>query len=81
MDRQSPLDVRRRIQAGANAWRKADGHTSDRRNYKTKLKRNMLRVCVTSACLHGVDTMALTEQQQQEVKVCESNWVRMTIRT
>jgi len=53
----------------------------DTRRTDEIIKQNLKgRVCVTSACLHGVDTMALTEQQQQEVKVCESNWVRMKIR-
>ena len=29
----------------------------------------MLRICVSSACLHRLDTMALTEQQQQALNI------------
>ena len=34
---QSQVDARRRIQAGANVWRKTDGHMLDRRNSKDNL--------------------------------------------
>ena len=49
-DGHSEAEVRRRTQAGANAWRK-----------------------VTPACLYGLETVALTEQQQQKLQVCENN--------
>ena len=61
MDGQSQLDVRRRIQAGANAWRKADGHTSDRRNYKTKLKReSMCHIGMSTWCRYNGTDRATT---------------------
>ena len=35
----------------------------------------------TSVCLYGLETVALTEQQQQKLQVCENNWVRRITRT
>ena len=72
--------VRRRTQAGANAWRKVEGVMLDRKNSK-KLKGKVPRPCVTPACLYGLETVALTEQQQQKLQVCENNWVRRITRT
>ena len=31
---------------------------------------------VTSACLYGTETLAITKRQQQRLQVCENNWVR-----
>ena len=76
----SAAEVRRRTQAGANAWRKVEGVMLDRKISK-KLKGKVLRMCVTPACLYGLETVALTEQQQQKLQVCEDNWVRRIIRT
>ena len=77
-DGHSAAEVRRRTQAGANAWRKVEGVMLDRN--KNKLKVKVLRTCVTPACLYGLETMALTEQQQK-LQVCENNWVRRIKRT
>ena len=53
------------IQQGANAWGKVEGVMLDR-NILKKLKRKVLRACVTQACLNlYLVTLALTEQQQQ----------------
>ena len=35
---------------------------------------------VTSACLFGTETLAMTERQQHRLQVCESNWVRKIAR-
>ena len=57
--------MRCRIQQGANAWGKVEGVMLDR-NILKKLKRKVLRACVTQACLNlYLVTVALTEQQQQ----------------
>ena len=67
--------VRRRVQAGANAWRAVEGVMADRRVSK-RLKGKVTRTCVTPACLYGTETLALTELQQHRLQVCENNWVR-----
>ena len=62
-DGHSAADVRRLTKAGANAWRKVEGVMLDR-NISKKLKGEVLRTCITQACLYGLETVALTEQQQ-----------------
>ena len=74
-DGHSAAEVRRRTQAGANAWRKVEGVMLDRKKLK-KLKLKVLRTCVAPACLYGLETVALIEQQQQKLQECENNWVR-----
>ena len=70
--------VRRRVQAGANAWRAVEGVMADR--LTKRLKGKVMSTCVTPACLYGTETLALTELHQQRLQVCESNWVRKTAR-
>ena len=76
-DGHSEVGVRRWIQEGAIAWRKVEGVELDRKNSK-KLKGKVLRACFTTACLFGLETVALTEQQQK-LQVCD--WVRRITRT
>ena len=64
-DEHSEVEMRCRIKQGANAWGKVEGVMLDR-NILKKLKRQVLRACVTQACLNlYLETVALTEQQQQ----------------
>ena len=58
------------ISAGANAWRKVEGLMGYRR-ISRKRKGNMLSSCVTPAYLNALQTMALTEKQQEKVQVYE----------
>ena len=51
----------------------------DRKNSK-RLKGKVLKACVTLACLYGLETVALTEQQQK-LHVYENNWMGRTTRT
>ena len=36
--------------------------------------------CVTPANVCGLETVALTERQQQRLQVCENNWVRRFVK-
>ena len=64
-DRHSEVEVRCRIKQGANAWGKVEGFMLDR-NILKKLKRKVMRACVTPACLYlYLSTVALSKQQQQ----------------
>ena len=78
-DGKTEREVRRRIQAGANEWRAVDGLMTDRRISK-RLKGKVMSTCVTRACLYGMETLTLTELQQQRLQVCENNWVRKITR-
>ena len=63
-DEHSEVEMRCRIQQGTNAWGKVEGVMLDR-NILKKVKRKVLRACVTQACLNlYLETVALTEQQQ-----------------
>ena len=64
----------RRVHAGANAWRAVEGVMAERRIAKS-LKGKVMSTCVTPSCLNGMETLALTELQQQRLQVCENNWV------
>ena len=61
-DGKTEKEVRRRVQAGANAWRAVEGVMADRRISK-RLKGKVMSTCVTPACLYGAETLALTELQ------------------
>ena len=61
------VEVRRRIQAGANAWRNVEGVMMDR-NISRKLKGKVLDSCVVP--------LALSELHQHKLQVCENNWIR-----
>ena len=60
---------------GANAWRKVEGVMGDRRITR-KRKGNVLSSCVTPAYMNALETMALTEKQQDNVQVCKNNLIR-----
>ena len=67
-----------RVTPGANAWKKVEGVIGVRR-ISQKLGNVMLSSCVTPACMNALETMALTEKQQEKVQVCENNVVRRTV--
>ena len=67
--------VRRKVRAEANAWRAVRGVLADRRISK-RVKGKVMSTFVTPAYLHGTETLALTEIQQQRRQVCENNWIR-----
>ena len=70
-DGKTERDARRRVQAGANAWRAVEGVMADRRISK-RVKGKVMSTCVTPACLYGTETLALTELQQQRLQVCKT---------
>ena len=73
-DGRSETEVRRKVQAGANAWRQVAGVMSDRHISK-KLKGKVLGACVTPAMLYGLETLPVSETHQHGLQVCDS-WVR-----
>ena len=69
------VEVRRRIQAGANAWRNVEGVMVDRK-ISRKLKGKVLDSCVVPDSAYGLETLALSELHQHKLQVCENNWIR-----
>ena len=66
------VDVRRRIQAGANSCRHVEGVMMDRK-ISRKLKRKVLESCVVPASSYGLDMLALSELHQHKLQICENN--------
>ena len=58
------------IRAGPNASSKIEGVMADRR-ISHKCKGNVLSSCISSANMNALETMALTEKQQETVQICE----------
>ena len=78
-DGKTERGVRLKVHAEANAWRAVEGVVADRRISK-RLKGKVMITFVTPACLHGTETLALSEIQQQRRQVCENNWIRKIAR-
>ena len=62
------VDVRRRIHAGANAWRNVQGVMVDRKVAR-KLKGNVLDSCAVTAVTYGLETLA-RPNYQHKLQVC-----------
>ena len=60
-----------RITAGAHTWKKIKGVMENRR-ISCKPKENVLSSCVLPAHLNALETMALTEKQDEKAQVCEN---------
>ena len=60
------VEVRRRIQAGANAWRNVEGVMVGR-NISRKLKAKVLDYCVVPGSPYGLETLALSELHQHKL--------------
>ena len=69
------VEVRRRIQAGANEWINVEGVMVDR-EISRQLKKKVLYSCVVPASTYGFETLALSELHQHKLQVCENKWIR-----
>ena len=78
-DGKTEKEVRRRVQAGANAWRAVAGGNGGQADLKKTEGQCHENLCHTGMHI-GTETLALTELQQQRLQVCENNWVRKIAR-
>ena len=69
------VEVRRRIQAGANAWRNVEGVMVNRK-ISRKLKGKVLDSWVVPAITFVVRKFAQSELHQHKLQVCENKWIR-----
>ena len=60
------------------AWKKVEGVMQDRR-ISRNLKGNIFSSSLTPAYVNGVETMALTEKQQEKEQVCETYLKRIFV--
>ena len=80
-DGYSAAEVRRRTQAGANAWRKVEGVMLDRKIKKKAERESPENVCYTSMPVWSGDGGVDRTTTTTTTEVCENNWVRRITRT
>ena len=71
-------EVKRRVQAGWNAWRKALGVICDRR-LPARVKGNMCNSVVRPAMEYGLETVAVTKKQVEKMEVAEIKMLRFAM--
>ena len=71
-------EVKKRVQAGWNGWRRMSRVICDRR-VPARVKGKVYRVAVRPAMLYGLETVALTKRQQAEMEVAELKMLRFSL--
>ena len=73
-------EVKKRVQAGWNGWRRMSGVICDRR-VPARVKGKVYKVAVRPAMLYGLETVtvALTKRQEAEMKVAELKMLRFSL--
>ena len=71
-------EVKKRVQAGWNGWRRMSGVICDRR-VPARVKGKVYKVAVRPAMLYGLDTVALTKRQEAEMEVAELKMLRFSL--
>ena len=72
-------EVKRRVQAGWNGWRKVSEVICDRR-LLARVKGKVYSSVVRPAMMYGLETVAVTKKQVKEIKVAEMKMLRFAIR-
>ena len=71
-------EVKKRVQAGWNGWRKATGVICDRK-ISAEMKGKLYKVLVRPAMMYGLETIALTKRQEAELEVAEMKMLRFSL--
>lgn len=71
-------EVKKRVQAGWNGWRKVSGVMCDRR-VSAKMKGKMYKSVVRPAMLFGLETVSLRKRQEAELEVAEMKMLRFSL--
>ena len=71
-------EVKKRVQAGWNGWRRMSGAICDRR-VPARMKGKVYKVAVRPAMLYGLETVALTKRQEAEMEVAELKMLRFSL--
>ena len=71
-------EVKKRVQAGWNGWRRMSGVICDRR-VQARVKGEVYKVAVRPAMLNGLETVALTKRQEAEMEVAELKMLRFSL--
>ncbi|KAK3552069.1 hypothetical protein QTP70_031784 [Hemibagrus guttatus] len=68
-------EVKKRVQAGWNGWRKVWGVLCDRK-ISVRIKGKVYRTVVRPAMLYGLETVSLRKRQESELEVAELKMLR-----
>ncbi|KAK3553819.1 hypothetical protein QTP70_012215 [Hemibagrus guttatus] len=68
-------EVKKRVQAGWNGWRKVPGFLCDRK-ISARIKGKVYRTVVRPAMLYGLETVSLRKRQESELEVAELKMLR-----
>ncbi|KAK3517322.1 hypothetical protein QTP70_003396 [Hemibagrus guttatus] len=71
-------EVKKRVQAGWNGWRKVSGVLCDRK-ISARIKRKVYRTVVRPAMLYGLETVSLRKRQESELEVAELKMLRFSL--
>ena len=71
-------ELKRRVLAGWNGWRKISGVICDRR-LPARVKGKVYSSVVRPAMLYGLETLAVTKKQVEEMKVAEMKMLRFAV--
>ncbi|KAK3521119.1 hypothetical protein QTP86_001686 [Hemibagrus guttatus] len=63
-------EVKKRVQAGWNGWRKVSGVLCDQK-ISARIKGKVYRTVVRPAMLYGLETVSLRKRQESELEECE----------
>ncbi|KAK3573017.1 hypothetical protein QTP86_012245 [Hemibagrus guttatus] len=70
-------EVKKRVQAGWNGWRKVSGVLCDRK-ISARIKGKVYRTVVRPAMLYGLETVSLRKRQESELEVAELKMLSQT---
>ena len=71
-------EVKKRVQAGWNGWRRVSGVISDRR-LPARVKGKVYSSMVRPAMVYGLETVAVTKKQVEEMEVSEMKMLRFAM--
>ncbi|KAK3550531.1 hypothetical protein QTP70_000024 [Hemibagrus guttatus] len=71
-------EVKKRVQAGWNGWRKVSGVLCDQK-ISARIKGKVYRTVVRPAMLYGLETVSLRKRQESELEVAELKTLRFSL--
>ncbi|MCJ8734931.1 hypothetical protein PDJAM_G00241020 [Pangasius djambal] len=71
-------ELKKRVQAGWNGWRKVSGVLCDRK-ISARIKGKVYKTVVRPAMLHGLETVSLRKRQESELEGAELKMLRFSL--
>ena len=71
-------EVKKKVQAGWNGWRRVSGVICDRR-LPARIKGKVYSSMVIPAMVYGLETVAVTKKQLEEMEVAEMKMLRFAM--